>query len=264
MPYTPNAEDTAQPTGNQALSTAALEFRTLKTYIQATKTAQAAATALVASNLAAALVTQDTRDDAQDSAITAAAALGTTGIAAAAAALAVAQGKLTKEVLTGSGNWTVPAGVTSVLVVVQGGGSCEAEYSQGSRGGYNFSFFSRKRAGEVQVRSIATTPATTIAYSCGVGQQLQLVQGSYTTVSELVHAEDSSFGSVIAEAAISRYAFSQCSLIFGGGDYVSLANSVFRTSTFHDGRVPSIDLSQVALGTSSMTAGEAGSIHLFY
>ena len=174
MAYTPNAEDTAQPTGNQALSTAALEFRTLKTYIQATKTAQAVATALVQTNLTAAIVAQDVRDDEQDFYVEHAIALGTTGIANAAAALAVAQGKLTKEVLTGSGNWTVPAGVTSVLVVVQGGGSCEAEYSADPWGAVwgnrNWSFYSEATAGELVSRVVAVSAGESLAYVYGVGQ----------------------------------------------------------------------------------------------
>lgn len=140
MPYTPNAEDLTQPTGNQALSTAAPEFRTLKAYIQATKAAQAvrdtaqdAATALVASNLADAVAAQDIRDDAQDTAIGTAQGTATTALSAAsaaqvdataalaAAALSVVKVKSIVSLTSGSGNIIVPAGATQCLVIGKGG-----------------------------------------------------------------------------------------------------------------------------------------------
>lgn len=268
MAYTPNAEDTAQPTGNQALSTAALEFRTLKQYVQTTKTAQSAATSLVASNLAAALVAQDSRDDGQDSSITAAAALGTTGIANAAAALAVAQGKLTKVVLTGSGNWDVPAGVTSVLVVVQGGGSCEAEYSTNIGGGHNWSFYSEATAGELVSRVVSVTPGASIAYVCGVGQQVHRdpsTGGAFTPcyMKSFIDAGDSYFygasDTVRARAAISRYAVNV-------GSVVSRADSYFNFSRHPTGKLPDTPISNAAYAPTitTQTAGVAGTITLLY
>jgi hypothetical protein len=272
MAYTPDAEDTAQPTGNQALSTAALEFRTLKTYIQATKTAQAAATALVQTNLNTAVSAQDTRDDGQDSAITAAAALGTTGIANAAAALAVAQGKLTKEVLTGSGNWTVPAGVTSVLVIAQGGGSCEAEYSADHWGviwgNRNWSFYSEATAGELVSRVVAVSPGDSIAYVCGVGQQVHRDPSTGDVVTpcymkSFIDAGDSylysSFDTVRARAAISRYAVNV-------GSIVSRADSYFNFSRHPTGKLPDTPISNAAYTPNviNQTVGKAGTITLLY
>ena len=179
MAYTPNAEDTAQPTGNQALSTAALEFRTLKTYIQATKTAQANATALVASNLAAALVTQDTRDDAQDVSIstaqsTAATAQSTanTGVANAAtaqadattalanAALSVVKVKSIVSLISGSGNITVPTGATSCLVIGKGG-DMQGRDSTDLLTGYNCA------TAATQANILTVAAGTSIAFSIG-------------------------------------------------------------------------------------------------
>lgn len=266
MAYTPDAEDTAQPTGNQALSTAALEFRTLKQYIQTTKTAQATATALVQTNLNTAVSAQDTRDDGQDLAITAAAALGTTGIANAATALAVAQGKLTKAVLTGSGNWTVPAGVTSVLVIVQGGGSCEAEYSANS--GHNWSFYSEATAGELVSRVVAVTAGESLAYVCGVGQQVHRDPTTGTAwtlcyMKSFIAAGDSyfysSFDTVRARAAISRYAVNL-------GSVVSRDDSNFGFSGHYTGKLPDTQIANVAYGpdTITQTVGVAGTITLLY
>ena len=180
MAYTPDAEDTAQPTGNQALSTAALEFRTLKQYIQTTKTAQDArddaqetATAL----LAAALVTQDTRDDAQDVSIstaqsTAATAQSTanTGVANAAtaqadattalanAALSVVKVKSIVSITSGSGSVTVPTGATSCLVIGKGGdrqGRNSNDFSVG--------YSSTSSATKAQVLSVSA--GASLAYS---------------------------------------------------------------------------------------------------
>jgi hypothetical protein len=260
MAYTPNAEDTAQPTGNQALSTAALEFRTLKQYIQTTKTAQATATALVQTNLNTAVTTQDTRDDAQDSAITAAAALGTTGIANAAAALAVAQGKLTKVVLTGVGSWTVPDGVTSVLVIAQAGGSAQAEISAAS-----YSFFSEATAGEVVTKLLSVTPGDVITYTCGAGQDLirDPATGSpYTPcyIKTLTAAGQTNFGSsILAKAAVTRYAVNTAG-------YVTKDNSNYGYSGHYSGKLVDTRVANAAYvpDVSTIVAGTAGSITLLY
>jgi len=274
MAYTPDAEDTAQPTGNQALSTAALEFRTLKTYIKATKTAQdarddaqEAATALVASNLAAALVTQDTRDAGQDSGIAAATGLGTTGLAYATAALALARSKLTKSDLTGTGTFTVPADVTSIIAIVQGGGTAEAEYSQGSQGQLNFAFYSLGQLGDVRVATMYVTPGDSIAYACGSGQSLQIITNTptaYEAVSESTSATASNFGTVSAPAAVSRYAVSQSPNGLSGAGYVAKQASFFQYAATHDGHLPTTNLSLVTTGTSVMNAGYAGRITLLY
>jgi len=179
MPYTPDAEDTAQPTGNQALSTAALEFRTLKTYIKATKTAQDArddaqdeATALVASNLATALLAQDTIDDAQDVSIStaqstasaaqadASAAQADATTALANAALSVVKVKSIVSITSGSGNVTVPTGATSCLVIGKGG-DMQGRNSTDFVIGYNCATAATK------ANIIAVTAGDSIAYSIG-------------------------------------------------------------------------------------------------
>lgn len=272
MAYTPNAEDTAQPTGNQALSTAALEFRTLKTYIQATKTAQDVrddaqdvATALVQTNLTAALVAQDTRDDNQDIAIAAATNIGIT-------ASVLAGTKVNKAVLTGSGYWTVPAGVTRILAIVQGGGSCEAEYSADQWGvvwgNRNWSFYSEATAGELVVASVAVTAGASIAYVCGVGQEVHRDPSTGSAVTpcymkSFIDAGDSYFYSpfetVRARAAITRYAVNV-------GSVVSRADSYFNFSRHPTGKLPDTPISSAAYTPNvvNQIAGKAGTIVILY
>ena len=258
MPYTPDAENVAQPTGNQALSTAALEFRTLKQYVQTTKTAQSAATALVASNLAAALVAQDSRDDAQDTAITAAAALGTTGIADAAAALIVAQGRLQKVILSGSGNWTVPADVTSLAVALQGGSTAHGHFNSFSSGA-NWDYLSQEQAGQQKVVNLAVTPGDVIAYSCGTGQQ---VVASGNQITFPVQATATTFGSLTARTGKTYYYISGSG--FGTGRTETDTTVSFSTSTRCDGGMNTITGLAGNVTTSAMTDGAAGSITVFY
>ena len=261
MAYTPNAEDTAQPTGNQALSTAALEFRTLKTYIQATKTAQANATALVASNLAAALVTQDTRDDAQDVAIGTAQSTANAAAAIAISAQTVANAALATRVttLSGSGNWTVPAGVTQIVVVMQGGSTGKGR-AQATSGYGQFAFYMDSVAGEVVAKKINVTPGQVIAYSVGVGGYVDVVgNGGIATLEETIAASSSTFGSLEAKINCPRYGYS-------AGAYNTEANTTFVShQARYDRRFTTIHIGYVT-GTSanSLDAGEAGSIHLFY
>ena len=268
MAYTPDAEDTAQPTGNQALSTAALEFRTLKTYIQATKTAQdvrddaqETATALVSSNLATALVTQDTRDDAQDTAIS-------TAQNTATAALALAAGRLQRVVLTGSGNWVVPADVTEVVVLVQGGGSCDAEYLASDWWALNWSFYSEPTAGELVVASVAVTAGASIAYVCGVGQEVHRdpTTGGPATpcyMKSFIDAGDSyfysAFETVRARAAITRYAVNV-------NPAVSRADANFGFSGYATGKLEDTRISNAAYTPNviNQTVGKAGSIIILY
>ena len=269
MAYTPDAEDTAQPTGNQALSTAALEFRTLKTYIKATKTAQDVrddaqdtATALVASNLATALLAQDSRDDTQDVAITAAAALGT-------AASALAGTKANKVALSGVGTWTVPAGVTSVRAILQGGGSAQAQisgstWSGSTWGAHSWAFYTEAYSGDVVIADIAVTPGASMAYTCGAGQDLirDPASGSSLTpcyIKTLTASGETTFGGVVARPAITRYAVSNTG-------FVTREASTFGASATYNGQLADTRISNAAYtpDTTSITVGKAGTITLLY
>jgi len=261
MAYTPDAEDTAQPTGNQALSTAALEFRTLKQYIQTTKTAQAVtnaaqttATSLVASNLAAALVAQDGRDDAQDGAISAAQADATAAIAAATAAIPT---RVTN--LAGSGTWTVPAGVTQITVVAQGGGTASG-HTQATSGSGQFAFYTDPTFGETAIRNYAVTAGQDISYSVGVGQMVDTVtSGAALILRETIEGTDTTFGNLTARRGILRYGYN-------AGSYATEDNTAFAlANTRKDRKFADINLGYVT-GTSgnTLSQGIAGSISIFY
>ncbi|MFZ9893124.1 MAG: hypothetical protein ACO3E4_05620 [Candidatus Nanopelagicaceae bacterium] len=69
----------------------------------------------------------------------------------------------TVETLTSGSSWTVPAGVTQVVVTTIGGGgggyNALSSTSVGPGGAY----------GEIRISTVATTPGTSISYAIGAG-----------------------------------------------------------------------------------------------
>lgn len=143
MAYTPNPEDVDAPASSVALSTAAAEFRALKQYIKTTKTAQAAATVAAQSDADAAQSTADGAvSDAAAAQSTANTALANAATAqgtadAAAAAVAALQIKKFQYIYNGGGgySWTVPAGVTTALFILQSGSTGRGSGGQKYVGG---------------------------------------------------------------------------------------------------------------------------------
>lgn len=281
MSYTPDVTNTSQPTGNVQLSTAAAEFRAIKQRIIDVVTAQDArddaqdtATALVASNLATALSAQNSRDDAQDSLISAvqltadaalanaAAAQGTAdaGVAFAVTAQITANAGLATRfaALLGAGGWTVPEGVTSLLVILEGGSTAQG-FFRSHANGVNFNFISQSQAGQVKFVAMAVTPGDVIPYGTGVGQTLE-ASGSPATISETVTASDTFFGNSYARAGITRY-------YYDSGTYVQLdATSLISGYVWADttrGSFPALTTSGVVT-TSEMYSGSSGAITVFY
>lgn len=264
MAYTPDPEDTAQPTGNKAVSTAAPEFRALKAYIQSNledqderDDAQDAATALVQTNLNAVVAAQDARDDAQDVAIS-------TAQVAADFALAYAEGKHSCHRLAAiSGNWLVPTGVTEVFVYLSGGGSADGAILRDT-GTRSISFYSQGEAGTATFGRTAVTPGSTIAFSRGFGQVLLYQPGSVGVwspdrVVQLSAAGETTFGSLRARPAVSFYGYTHATLN-------SEANTDFVYSNRADRGIPTLSLSShIASGvTDTLKAGSDGEIMLFY
>lgn len=271
MAYTPDAEDTAQPTGNQALSTAALEFRTLKQYVQTTKTAQSAATALVASNLAAALVAQDSRDDAQD-----------VYIAAAVAANAATQAELDSlestlhnsfnlgtELYASAGSYTfvVPAGINQLIVTAAGGSTAGgyARSNYGGFGGVQGDYYLCPITAAPVTRSLAVVAGESISLVVGTGQTAAIVQtGQLATIEAVPQAGSTtltgSLSSIVAPAARS---FGVCAIVALGAGAAAASADAGKA----DGLLPVTSMGRTisnAYTENHLEAGAAGFIHIRY
>jgi hypothetical protein len=244
MAYTPNAEDTAQPTGNQALSTAALEFRTLKTYIQATKTAQAV------------------RDDAQDVATAAALVVANAAVSAAAAA-ALRFSRITT--LTGSGNFTVPAGVTHLMVVARGGGCDGHKWRSTTTVSTTSHTFNVLAAAAPEVTAFMQVVAgDIIAYSVGANTVIG-ESGASHVISTAGAA--TTFGSVVAPKAVSTGSYcnyintSQLLLL----DQFVVGNTFINyAGTESDAEFPTNFYAINSITENTQEAAMAGSITLLY
>jgi uncharacterized protein (AIM24 family) len=164
--------------------------------------------------------------------------------------------KLTKVALSGSGNWTVPAGVTSISVALQGGGTAHG-YLQSYSSGTNFNYLSQEQAGQQKVVNLAVTPGDVIAYSCGTGQQVAM---SGTTITYPVQATATTFGSVTARTGKTYYYFDSGS---GTARTETDTTVAFSTSTRCDAGMANRSTGG-NLTSSNMVNGAAGSITIFY
>lgn len=185
MAYIVNADDPSRPLDTDPRKQGAEELRALKARLIQTRTtlesadgnnATAAANALAAADAAqsAANAAQSAANAAQSAANaaqnTASAAQGTADIA-----LSIIQAATYKNCieLTGSGNWTVPDGVTQVLAIISSGGTASGSkefYSKVSTSLPSFDYYTvdltSQRIGH-NIKRIGVTPAQVISYECG-------------------------------------------------------------------------------------------------
>jgi len=89
---------------------------------------------------------------------------------------------------TGSGNWTVPAGVTQVDVLVVGGGGGGGCWVGGGGGG----------GGVLYREGYAVTAGSTIAYTVGVGGTGEYNPGGYSGMPRATNGGASTFGAITA------------------------------------------------------------------
>ena len=168
MPYTPDALDDTQPIGSVVpASTAAAEFRTIKTKLIEHETAITAITA-IADDLAA----LDARIDAYD---------GYTFLR-------------NRQWLTGSGNFTVPAGVTSLYVSVAAGGRAGFHMVRDNISP-QWTFEVDPRVSPITRKKITVAPADVIAYSVGADEA---ISRAGATISRDTAPGNSTFGSITA------------------------------------------------------------------
>lgn len=167
MSYTPDAYDNGQPLDSVAAGTAAAEFRTLKTV----------------------LIDHRDRIEAAETAIDAIEARNVPTV---------------RVVLSGSGNWPVPAGVTSLHVRMKGGGrgAVRSYAYPASSVPFRWNMHVHPLEAEVLEFDLAVTPAALIAYAVGANDVLSETftggwAGQYL-VSASTAATDSTFGSATA------------------------------------------------------------------
>lgn len=92
-----------------------------------------------------------------------------------------------RAVLTGAGQWTVPAGVTTVLAILVSGGDAGTDGTDGSFDGAGTDG-ADGLGGKVLAQSLPVNPGAVLAYACGAGGTAPGGLGTATTFSTLSSA----------------------------------------------------------------------------
>lgn len=98
----------------------------------------------------------------------------------------------TCEILTGSGNWTVPAGITRVYAIVVGGGGGGGGIATGVA-----ATATSGQAGCMNAGFLAVTPGGTVAYAVGA-----LGTGAAAGANNGTAGGDTNFGAIIAKGGV--------------------------------------------------------------
>lgn len=165
---------------------------------------------------------------------------------------------------TASGSFTVPAGVTRILVGVRSGSTANGVLSAGSFGGDNYCFQSKTYQAETSWFWVSVTPADVINYTVGAGQVLDFVScGSNDwCVHEATPAGISTFKTAESIRPLTFYGVST-------GGYTAPSNLGHRVdnNAFEDRRFRGIRLTASFVGNNevnTLTAGGVGAITLIY
>ena len=177
MSYTPDPYDDTQPQGATVRAKdAAPEFRAIKTALKALKTA-------VTETLPNAL----------------------TALTTSVGNLETAQSSLSIKVrqeLTGSGNFTVPAGVTTLWVTARGGAKAEGTYHAVGGFGASFTYTQTRGINSIYRKKITVTPSQVIAYSVGLDEIITITNnGTSQRLAKTVSAGNTSFGALLFASA---------------------------------------------------------------
>lgn len=201
MTYTADATDPTKPLDSDPARKAALELRTIKAKIVemlgtigTNATTADTATALVQTNLNTEAVTRANADTALGNSITTLTDNTNTAIANLKAnEIRAARG----YILTGSGNFTVPTGVTSLQVTITSGATAGGVVSAMSGGALRAQFYAKRKAGQSYTYDVTVTSGQVIAYSCGAGQVLSIHgTGVNRTIEQDIAPGFTSFGGV--------------------------------------------------------------------
>jgi len=165
---------------------------------------------------------------------------------------------------TASGSFTVPAGVTRILVGVRSGSTANGALSAGSFGGENYCFQSKTYQAETSWFWVSVAPAEVINYTVGAGQVLNFVScGSNDwCVHEATPAGISTFKTAESIRPLTFYGITV-------GGYAAPSNLGHRVdnNAFEDRRFRGIRLTASFAGNNevnTLTAGGVGSITLIY
>ena len=165
---------------------------------------------------------------------------------------------------TASGSFTVPAGVTRILVGVRSGSTANGVLSAGSFGGENYCFQSKTYQAETSWFWVSVAPAEVINYTVGAGQVLDFVScGSNDwCVHEATPAGISTFKTAESIRPLTFYGVTV-------GGYVAPSNLGHRVdnNAFEDRRFRGIRLTAAFAGNNevnTLTAGGVGAITLIY
>lgn len=165
---------------------------------------------------------------------------------------------------TASGSFTVPAGVTRILVGVRSGSTANGVLSAGSFGGENYCFQSKTYQAETSWFWVSVTPADVINYTVGAGQVLDFVScGSNDwCVHEATPAGISTFKTAESIRPLTFYGVTT-------GGYAAPSNLGHRVdnNAFEDRRFRGIRLTASFAGNNevnTLTAGGVGAITLIY
>lgn len=165
---------------------------------------------------------------------------------------------------TASGSFTVPAGVTRILVGVRSGSTANGVLEAGSFGGENYCFQSKTYQAETSWFWVSVTPAEVINYTVGAGQVLDFVScGSNDwCVHEATPAGISTFKTAESIRPLTFYGVST-------GGYAAPSNLGHRVdnNAFEDRRFRGIRLTASFAGNNevnTLTAGGVGAITLIY
>ena len=165
---------------------------------------------------------------------------------------------------TASGSFTVPAGVTRILVGVRSGSTANGVLSAGSFGGENYCFQSKTYQAETSWFWVSVAPAEVINYTVGAGQVLDFVScGSNDwCVHEATPAGISTFKTAESIRPLTFYG-----VTIGG--YAASSNLGHRVdnNAFEDRRFRGIRLTSSFAGNNevnTLTAGGVGAITLIY
>lgn len=165
---------------------------------------------------------------------------------------------------TASGSFTVPAGVTRILVGVRSGSTANGVLSAGSFGGENYCFQSKTYQAETSWFWVSVAPAEVINYTVGAGQVLDFVScGSNDwCVHEATPAGISTFKTAESIRPLTFYGITV-------GGYAAPSNLGHRVdnNAFEDRRFRGIRLTASFAGNNevnTLTAGGVGSITLIY